>query len=107
MQTGKQSIPIKTDNAAANEIINNTMEQKRSKAMDMRFHWLRDRVNQNQFYIFWDAGKHNLGDYYSKHHPAAYHKQMRPIHTYIQGLSPRSLQGCIEIMTRKDRPGVT
>ena len=32
--------PIITDNLAAQGIINKTMKQRRSKAMDMRFHWL-------------------------------------------------------------------
>jgi hypothetical protein len=90
--------PMKTDNSTANGIINNTMKQKRSKAIDMRFYWLRDRAQQGQFYVFWDAGKNNLADYYTKHHPPQHHKKMRPIVTYIEGLSPESLQGCIRIM---------
>jgi len=90
--------PMETDNNTANGIINNTMEQERSKAIDVRFYWLRDRVEQGQFYIYWDAGSNNMGDSYTKHHPPAYHTKMRPIHTYIEGLSPESLQGCIRIM---------
>ncbi|KAG7345707.1 hypothetical protein IV203_033238 [Nitzschia inconspicua] len=34
-------------------IANDTVKQKRSKAMDMRFYWIRDRVGQNQFHIVW------------------------------------------------------
>jgi hypothetical protein len=33
-----------TDNTTADGIINNTVQQKRSKAMDMRFYWIKDRV---------------------------------------------------------------
>jgi hypothetical protein len=44
--------PLKTDNSTANGIINNTMKQKRSKAIDVRFYWLRDRVKQGQFFVF-------------------------------------------------------
>ena len=90
--------PLKTDNSTANGILNNTMKQKRSKAMDVRFYWLRDRAQQGQFYIFWDSGKNNLADFFTKHHPPSYHKAMRPIQTYVESLSPESLQGCIEIM---------
>ena len=93
--------PLKTDNSTANGIINNTMKQRRSKALDMRFYWLRDRVNQGQFYLYWESGKNNLADYYTKHQPAAVHKLIRPIHTYVEGKSPDSLQGCIEIMNGK------
>ena len=38
--------PINTDNATAQGIVDNTMKQKRSKAMDIRFYWVRDRVEQ-------------------------------------------------------------
>ena len=51
---------IKTDNNTAQGIINNTMKQKRSKAIYMRFHWLRDRVNQNQFHVYWESGEDQL-----------------------------------------------
>ena len=57
--------PMKTDNITANGIINNTMKQKRSKAIDVRFYWLRDRVKQGQFYVYWESGKTNHGDYFS------------------------------------------
>jgi hypothetical protein len=40
--------PMQTDNSTAEGIINKKVQPKRTKAMDMRFHWLRDRgVNQN------------------------------------------------------------
>ncbi len=34
--------PIQTDNTTAEGVINNKIQPKRTKAMDMRFHWLRD-----------------------------------------------------------------
>jgi hypothetical protein len=96
--------PLKTDNSTASGILNNTMKQKRSKAIDVRFYWLRDRAQQGQFYIFWDSGKHNLADYYTKHHPVTYHRTMRPIHTFVERLSPETLQGCIKIMIGEQTP---
>jgi hypothetical protein len=36
--------PLVTDNITAAGIPNDTIKQKRSKAMDMRFYWIRDRV---------------------------------------------------------------
>ena len=41
--------PMKTDNSAANGILNGTVKQQRSKAIDMRFCWLKDRAEQGQF----------------------------------------------------------
>jgi hypothetical protein len=37
---------INTDNSTACGIANNSVKQQRSRAMDMRFHWIRDRVKQ-------------------------------------------------------------
>ena len=35
--------PMQTDNSMAEGVINSKIQPKRTKAMDMRFHWLRDR----------------------------------------------------------------
>jgi hypothetical protein len=35
---------LKTDNTTSDGIINNTVQQKRLKAMDMRLYWVKDRV---------------------------------------------------------------
>lgn len=90
--------PMKTDNSTACGIMNNTMKQKRSKAMDVRFYWLRDRAAQGQFYIYWESGAKNFGDFHTKVHPPSYHKVMRAVQTYIEGISPDSLQGCVRMM---------
>ena len=41
--------PIQRDNSTADGVINNKIQPKRTKAMDMRFHWLRDREAQGSF----------------------------------------------------------
>ncbi len=38
---------ILCDNTSAIGLANDTIKQKRSKAIDMRFHWIRDRIRQN------------------------------------------------------------
>ena len=71
--------PMQTDNSTAEAIINARVQPKRTKAMDMRFHWLRDRaVNQKQFRFFWRPGPLNFADYWTKHHSPAHHINMRP-----------------------------
>jgi hypothetical protein len=40
------STPFWTDNSTAFGILNETIKQKRSKAVDMIYHWLTDRVCQ-------------------------------------------------------------
>ena len=69
--------PIQTDNACAAGIVNATVKQRRSKAIDMRFYWVRDRVNQGQFLVHWRRGADNLADYFTKHHSPAHHRLMR------------------------------
>ena len=39
--------------------------------MDMRFYWVKDRVKQGQFHVYWGPGYQNLSDYFTKHHSAA------------------------------------
>jgi hypothetical protein len=68
---------LHTDNSTAFGILNKTIKQKRSKAMDMRYHWLTDRVSQKQFDVYWRPGRENLSDYHTKHHSAQHHKDMR------------------------------
>ena len=74
--------PIVTDNECAQGIANDTVKQRRSKAIDMRFYWIRDRVAQKQFVIHWQRGATNLADYFTKHHPPSHHQRMRP--KYLQ-----------------------
>ena len=69
--------PLQTDNSTAEAIINNKVQPKRTKAMDMRFHWLRDRELQQQLRIYWRSGKLNYADYFTKHHPASHHRNTR------------------------------
>jgi hypothetical protein len=69
---------LKTDNTTADFIINNTVQQKCSKAMDMILYWVKDRVEQGQFKVGWAPGDTNMGDYVTKHHYPAHNKHMRP-----------------------------
>jgi hypothetical protein len=69
--------PIQTDNSTASGIANDTVKQKRSKAIDMRFYWIRDRVRQGQFHVHWKKGSLNKADYFTKHHPASHHQEIR------------------------------
>jgi hypothetical protein len=48
--------PIQTDNTTAEGVVNHKIQPKRTKAMDMRFHWLRDRKQRQQFRIYWRPG---------------------------------------------------
>jgi hypothetical protein len=71
---------------------------KKSKAFDMRYHWLKDRIAQKQFNLYWSPGQTNSADYFSKHHPPAHHKLMR--YQYLQRalaahIAPSPVRGCV------------
>jgi hypothetical protein len=87
--------PLRTDNSTTFGILNENIKQKRSKAMDMRYHWLTDRVRQKQFDVYWRPGRENLGDYHTKHHSAQHHKDMRGLILH-QSNSLQVLRGCVK-----------
>jgi len=74
---------ITTDNKCAEGFANETIKQKKTKAIDMRYYWIIDRTNQKQYFIQWRKGSTNLADYFSKHHPKEHHVQMRPVYLHV------------------------
>ena len=70
--------PMMTDNQAAKLIANDIGKQKRYRAINMRFYWIKDRVKMGQFKIFWRPGEENYGDYWTKHHLPDHHREIRP-----------------------------
>jgi hypothetical protein len=87
--------PMATDNNTASGIATDTVKQKRSKAIDMRFYWIRDRVRQGQFNIYWSKGKTNRADYFSKHHPASHHQAIRSTYLYSPTNPSRNYFDCL------------
>ena len=94
--------PMQVDNSTAYGFANDTIKQKRSKAIDMRFYWIKDRTRQGQFLIFWRPGSSKLGDYHTKHHSAAHHRLMRStfLHDPTDKLASHAVQlllrGCVK-----------
>jgi hypothetical protein len=76
----QEATEIVTDNQVAKGLADNTVKQKRSKAIDMRFHWIRDRIKQGHFTIKWQAGTTNLADFFTKLHPPKYHRETRRLY---------------------------
>jgi hypothetical protein len=73
---------ITTDNSTADGFANKRLKLKHSKAMDMRYYWVQDRVGLDQLAIHWASGQANHGDYYTKHHPPSHHVKVRPTYLY-------------------------
>ena len=82
--------PVLVDNSTAVGLANDTVTQRRSRAIDMRFYWIRDRVQQNQFHVYWAPAHLNLADYFTKHHTPSHHRRMRKYFVYTTA-SPKFL----------------
>ena len=80
------------DNEVAGKVANNVAKQKRSKSFATRYHWIKDRVRQQEFILKWKPGTHNLADFFTKTHPIHHFKSMKNIYlTYSPQLSQSSL----------------
>jgi hypothetical protein len=65
--------------------------------MDMRYHWLTDRVCKKQFDVYWRPGRENLVDYHTKHHSAQHHKGMRHLILH-EANSLQVLRGYVKLL---------
>jgi hypothetical protein len=97
---------LKTDNTTYDGIANKTVQQKRSKAMDMRYYWIQNCIEQGQFDVSWDPRDTNLGDYFTKHHSPSHHKRIRPFYLHSQAdpmilhnTKHPVLRGCVNLCT--------
>jgi hypothetical protein len=71
------------DNTCAVGLATDTVKARRSKSIDMRFHWVRDRVQQKHFDVQWRPGANNLADFFTKPLPVHQHQAIMPflVHT--------------------------
>ena len=94
--------PEVTDSTTGDMMFNDNTRQRRSRSIDMRFHWVRDRVRQGQLLVYWMYGEHNLSDYFTKHHPTIHHRSQRSIYLVPKSDSSKyacshiDLRGCVE-----------
>ena len=77
---------ITTDNKTAAGIATDSCKSKRSKSIDMRYHWIRDRVSLKDFDITWHPGVESMADFNSKVQPVAMVLKMR--HFFVQDNGP-------------------
>jgi hypothetical protein len=71
--------------------------------MDMRCHWLTDRVRQKQFDVYWRPGRENIGDYHTTHHSAQHQKDMRHLILH-EASSFQVLRGCVRLLPLPQPP---
>jgi hypothetical protein len=72
---------IYCDNTCAVGLSNDTLKTAKTKSIDLRFHWLRDRVRQQQFSVLWVASGDNIADFFTKALPV--HEHLRRLHQLV------------------------
>jgi hypothetical protein len=72
------------------------------KSNGYALYWIKDRVKQGQFDVYWGPGYQNMADYFTKHHSPAHHKRMRKICIHDdeqpinqKGIRDSALRGCV------------
>jgi hypothetical protein len=79
---------ILCDNQCAVGIATDTVKPKRTKRIDMKFHWIRDRVQQGHFNVIWRKGSLNLADFFTKSLPVHVHQSTMPLLVFSPPHSP-------------------
>ena len=97
-------IPLVTASATRNGFVNYKIRRQKSKAIDMILYWVRNRVRQGHYLVYWERKKDNLADYFTKPHPTEHRHATRGTylvptydpskHAYYQ--LPIDLQGCVK-----------
>ena len=82
MQWPQPPTPITVDNSTAAGLAQDTIKANKSRAMDMRLHWIQDRAQQCQFLVTWAPGKLNKADYFTKLHAPIHHRRMRFVYLH-------------------------
>ena len=71
---------IYCDNECAVGLASDTVRAKKSKSIDMRFDWIRDRVRQGQLLVTFLPGILNLADFFTKSLPIQTHVAVSPLY---------------------------
>ena len=50
----------------------------------MKLHWLRDKENNKFFQVFYDLGKNQGADLFTKHHSATHQRKVREEQKYVR-----------------------
>jgi hypothetical protein len=70
--------PIFCDNEVAVGLANGSVTLKMSKSVDMRFHWLRDQIQQGQFRVLFIPGACNIADFFTNALLVLRHRALAP-----------------------------
>jgi hypothetical protein len=75
--TQKQPTLIVCDNSCAVGIANRTVKMKQSKAINMRYHWIQEQIQNNVLQVSWIKGIDNFADFFTKALPVYQHQNSK------------------------------
>ena len=92
---------ILCDNKCAEGVALDIIKPKRTKSIDMRYHWIRDRIQQQQFIVAWRKGANNLADFFTKPLPLHAHQSLMPllVHTSPASISAHLSSSAVRAAT--------
>ena len=70
----KPATPLEMDNFITEIFVNQGMKPKRSKTLDTKWKWLRDKEILEQIRVYQDRGTNKDTDYCTKRHPPIHHR---------------------------------
>ena len=87
--------PVVTESATRDGFMNDNIRQRKPRAIDMRFYWIQRRARQGHYLVYWETGKDNLANYFTKHNPTKYHRAIRG--TYLIPKEDSSKHTCYQV----------
>ena len=97
--------PVYCDNNIAAGITNDTVENQRSRSMEMWFFLVKDQAMNKELDVQWYPVEKNLADYFTKHFETTHHQSIRLWYVYKwdsprelpRATGPKELRGCAGI----------
>ena len=94
------------DSVTGDVFVKKNIHQRSSRAINMRFYWVRYRVIQGNFLFCWVAVEQNPADYFTNHHPTNHNCSKQSTHIlptadaskYSLYMAPNDLTGCVEYL---------
>jgi predicted transposase YdaD len=74
--------PLQTNNTTAMGYTSDTIKQRRTRAIDMHVYWVKDRVKQGQFHVYWGPRYQHLANFFTTYHSPTHHKRIREIYIH-------------------------
>ena len=75
---------------AKREVDSGQISPQCSHSMEMRFFWIADQVQLQNFNVQWHPGQENLADYFTKHFDGKHHQEVHPWYLQMKN-SPMTL----------------